>query len=313
MKKIGLTIFILLILALIGSLFIFPRKLNVNSSLYYNANAHGVFSFLTDTNNWAKWWPGNFNAIQKNKGLEFRKNQYDISKILYHAFELNVISNQKIYPAHIKVISASVDSTVLEFTTEMESGFDPFSRISNYFRAKEIKSDFHEILNALGKYTSVLKNIYGFDIHNEKVQMQHLVSTSKEFDHFPTTGDTYLLIEKLRKYISTTDAKEEFYPMLNIETTDSIKYTARVGLPVNKLTTGTKDITPKQMVKNGNILVTEVTGGLKTLENARKQMERYIIDYQRSIIAIPFQSLQTDRLKVTDTSKWITKIYYPVV
>lgn len=313
MKIILLSVIVLLVLALIASTFIFPKKLNVNSSVFYKANAQGVFSYLTNTDNWAKWWPGSINDIKENKNFRFNENKFEISKILYHAFEINIISNKKTYPAHIKVISATFDSTVIEFTTEMESGSDPISRISNYFRAKKIKSDLHDILNALVNYTTVLKNIYGFNIHDEKVQMQHLVSTSKQFDHYPTTEETYLLIEKLRNYISTTGAKEEFFPMLNIETTDSMNYTARVGLPVNKLTTGTKDITPKQMVKNGNILVTEVTGGLKTLENARKQMERYIIDYQRSIIAIPFQSLQTDRLKVTDTSKWITKIYYPVV
>ena len=57
----------------------------------------------------------------------------------------------------------------------------------------------------------------------------------------------------------------------------------------------------------------EVTGGQKEIEEAQKQMELYITDYQRSIIAIPFQMLITDRTREPDSSKWITRIYFPVV
>ena len=54
-------------------------------------------------------------------------------------------------------------------------------------------------------------------------------------------------------------------------------------------------------------------GGNQMIEQGLKQTEKYIRDYRRSIIALPFQSLETDRLKETDSTKWITKIYYPVV
>jgi hypothetical protein len=84
-------------------------------------------------------------------------------------------------------------------------------------------------------------------------------------------------------------------------------------MPLNKKLPGTDSISVKQMLKNGNILVTEVTGGKNTIEYALKQIEKYISDHQRSIVAIPFQSLETDRLTVTDSTKWITKIYYPVI
>jgi hypothetical protein len=84
-------------------------------------------------------------------------------------------------------------------------------------------------------------------------------------------------------------------------------------MPVKKKLPGTGSISVKEMLKNGNILVTEVTGGKNTIEYALKQIEKYISDYQRSIVAIPFQSLETDRLTVTDSTKWITKIYYPVI
>jgi len=101
--------------------------------------------------------------------------------------------------------------------------------------------------------------------------------------------------------------------MLNIKKTDSATYTAQVGLPVDRALPQKGDISLKWMMKGGNILAGEVTGGQEQIEEAQKQMELYIGDYQRSIIAIPFQMLITDRTKEPDSSKWITMIYYPVV
>lgn len=169
------------------------------------------------------------------------------------------------------------------------------------------------MLVALRDRTGTVKDLYGYDIKNEKVQMQFLLSTNKVFPHYPTTEDIYSLVSIIRDHISKTDGKEEFFPMLNIESKDSINYFVRVGVPVNKKLPDGGNVALMQMVKDGNILVTEVKGDPKTINKAIKQVEKYISDYQRSIIAIPFQSLETDRSKEPDSSKWITKIYYPVV
>jgi len=314
MKKALISIIVSIIILIAGVFILIPGKLQVKSSVLYAASGQGVFNFLTSESNWENWWPGTLiNNENGKKEFQYEGCNYQIEKILYHVYELLVATKNEQVPAFMKIITFATDSTFIEFTTELNAGINPVTRISKYLSAKKIKASFDGIITSLAAHTGLVRNIYGYEIHNEKVQMQHLVSTSKDFNHYPTTSEVYDLINKLRNYIMTTDGKEEFSPMLNIETKDSINFTARVGLPVNKKLPGTKEISAKQMVKNGNILVTEVTGGLKTIENAFKQTEKYITDYQRSIIAIPFQSLETDRLKVEDTTKWVTKIYYPVV
>lgn len=311
MKKALIILGIAVFLLLAGTWIFIPKKLKVTSSITYHASAQGVFDFLIPDSNWKKWWPEKTSS--DITGLRYSGYDFHIEKTLYQIYELNIKKNKTSLTALMKIISLTKDSTGIEFSTEINTGMNPLNRISIYFKAKKIKEVFDSILTALASYTKNVKNVYGFDIHNEKVQMQYLLSASKEFDHYPSTQDVYSIIEKIKAYLRTTDGKEEFSPMLNIETKDGFNYLARVGLPVNKKLPGTKEIAVKQMVKNGNILVTEVTGDRKAIEHALKQTEKYISDYQRSIIAIPFQSLETDRLKVTDSTKWITKIFYPVV
>jgi hypothetical protein len=98
--------------------------------------------------------------------------------------------------------------------------------------------------------------------------------------------------------------------MLHI-TSDSGYFETMVAIPVNKVVPPKDNFLFKRMVP-GKILVTEVTGGRYTTAHALKQLENYLEDNELQSPAIPFESLVTDRSRQPDTSKWVTKIYYPV-
>jgi hypothetical protein len=140
-----------------------------------------------------------------------------------------------------------------------------------------------------------------------------LISTYSHSKNYPSTNFIYGLIDQLKKYIASQSAKETGFPMLNINTTDSINYLTRVAIPVNRKLPSSGNISYKWMLSGGNILVTDVKGGPSSINNAFDQVENYVNDYHHFAPAIPFQSLITDRSKEPDTSKWITIIYYPVM
>jgi hypothetical protein len=313
-KKIISGSIIILLIALAAVYFFIPSKLKISGAVTYQANRESIARFLSADSNWGKWWPG---TITKNaggkSGFSYNSYNFEITEILYNAFILKITKSNDSSASLLKIISLKTDSVGIELETEVTTGGSPFSKIAGYTKAKKIKRTFDQILSALQKHTSVIKNMYGFEIKNEKVEMQYLVSTSQTFNHYPAAQDIYPMIATLRTFINKHNAKEEFFPMLNIGTTDSINYQVRVGVPVDQKLPEEGNIASKMMVKNGNILTTEVTGGVKEITEAMKQFEKYIQDYQRSIIAIPFQSLITDRSKEPDSSKWVTKIYYPVV
>jgi effector-binding domain-containing protein len=196
---------------------------------------------------------------------------------------------------------------------EINSGSNPVSRIAAYFKARKIKTTFNDILLALKEYVIDQKNLYGLDIRKEKVQYNYLIFTNKTTTSYPTTQQVYNIVEELRAYAAKSGAGEIFYPMLNVKKIDNSTYEAQVGLPVDKKLPDTESISTKWMMKDGNILAAEVTGGQQQIEEAFKKFELYILENKRSIIAIPFQMLITDRVKEPDSSKWVTKLYYPVV
>jgi hypothetical protein len=314
MKGIFLSVIILFLLLMAAVYIFIPEKLIISSASSFNANRESVYRFLINDKNWQKWWPGTVSKNSKDSFL-FRYKGYDfqIGEIFYNVIQLKLVENTDSSVSLLKVIPFNNDSMGVEISSGLDTRSDPFNKISAYFRAKKIKHALDDILLSLKKYTSDLKNIYGIDIKKEKVQYQNLLSTKRSFSHYPTTEDVYAIIGKLRNYIDQSGGKELFSPMLNIKKTDSTTYIAQIGIPVDKELPTKDDFASKQMVKGGNILTGEVTGGQKQIEEAERQLETYIRDYQRSIIAIPFQMLITDRTKEPDSTKWITRIYYPVV
>jgi hypothetical protein len=314
MKKISLTVIILLIVFISVAYIFIPGKLIVSSASKFHANRESVYRFLVNTGNWEKWWPG---TISKNSSdsplLKFNNKSFQVEKILYDRIQLKRAENNDSSKIFLTVIPFGTDSMGVEISSEFNTSLNPISRLSEYFQARKFKRDFDTIVSSLQKYASNLKNMYGIEIKKELVQYQNILSDKKTFSHYPTTEDIYLIISELRNYVNESGAKELFSPMLNIEKIDSTTYTAQVGLPVDKVLPPKDNMTTKWMMKGGNILSADVKGGRKQIDEALKQMDMYTRDYQRTIIAIPFQMLITDRTKEPDSTKWITRIYYPVV
>lgn len=312
MKRIFVVIIVALLLLLLTGYALIPRKLSISSASSFGANRESIYRFLVADTNWHKWWPGNVSNVAEGS-FQFRGYEFRIEKVFYDVIQLKLVDNNFSSSLSLEIVPYSIDSIAVELSTELVSGPNPLSRVSRYFRARKIKHALDDIVLALRKYTGNLKNIYGILIRKEKVQYQHLISAKRSFSHYPTTTDVYAMIDELRDYVHKSGAQEIFSPMLNIQMADSTNYLAQVGLPVDKDLPQEEGIASKWMMKGGNILEGEVTGGQKQLDEGARQMEIYIRDYQRTIIAIPFQMLITDRRKEPDSTKWITRLYYPVV
>ena len=121
------------------------------------------------------------------------------------------------------------------------------------------------------------------------------------------------MLDKLKNYSTKQGAKQSGHPMLNVYTVDSISFLVKVALPVNKKLKDEGSIKYKWMLGGGKILISDVTGETSKVDHAIKQLEYYLLDYNRVAPAIPFMSLITDRSKELDSTKWITRIYYPVM
>ena len=167
-----------------------------------------------------------------------------------------------------------------------------------------------DILQSMKGYVSNEENVYGMKIKRTWVKDTVVVSTEFSSNEIPTTSMIYDKIDGIKGYIASKHALQTDPPMINT-TRGNRKYLTKVAIPVNKSIPDNKTYSVKYLVP-GRILEAEVTGGSSRASEAMFQLEEYVIDNHYSSPAIPFQCLVTDRREQPDTSKWITKVYYPI-
>jgi hypothetical protein len=269
-----------------------------------------------DEGRWNSWWPKSENKgyVQSEApGFPFKGNIYRVIDKRLTSILISISTGKDSLLSELLFIPSNDPFMSLNWIAEMEAPSNPFERVKAFFGTKALAKDMKIILQSLEKHYASEKNIYGLDIKKEFVQDSLLVSSFFIAEEYPGAAEIYRLVDRLKTYVARNGARQTGAPMLNITTSDSSTYYTKVALPVDRKLKDSGDIQYRWMLGRGDILIAEVAGGTNSINNAFREMEHYVTDYRRQAPAIPFQSLVTDRRLVSDTSKWITKICWPVM
>jgi len=305
MKKILIILVLLLVFVLAAVYLFIPGKIKIEASISLNAGLPGISRLLIDENNWKKWWLAETH-------FRYNKQTYSIRSKISSVFDIDIYSGKDTINSRLELVPVKNDTMAIGWHAEQVTSSNPFIRFSQYRRAKATEKNMNEILQSMKAFLEKTKNIYGFEIKKTLVTDSVLISVRRSFEHYPNVQEIDAMIQELKKYIVQNNAIEKNSPMLNVLKIDSSHYEAMTAIPVDKALPQTLEFAPKFLLKGGNILEAQVQGGPHTIENGLQEIENYRSDYGYTSPAIPYQLLVTDRLKETDTTKWITKLYYPV-
>ncbi len=305
MKKILLALVLLVVIMLAAVYLLIPRKLKIEATITVNAALPAVSRLLSDNDVWKNFWPD-------AAAFKLDNQAYSIKGKFFNVFNIDIGSEKDSISSTLNLLLLNSDPLAINWSGELISSSNPFTRIAQYRKARSIEKNMNSILKGMKNFMEQTKNIYSFDIKQTKVKDSVLISTRRLFDHHPTVKDVDDMIQSLKVYIAINEAKEEGSPMLNIFRTDSLHYEVMTAIPVDRKLPLTNNFAPKLLLKGGNILEVEVRGGFYKIETALKELENYKNDYRFNSPAIPYQLLITDRSKEPDTTKWITRLHYPV-
>ena len=281
----------------------------VNRNISLPVNPGGFHRIIMNEKNWVKWWPGK----KDQDAYLLNDHRFRIIDKRINALVIEISSDHLSDTSFLNIIHTGNDSVSILWQANIESPASPFNRIGKYFSVTKLNKDMKHILDSMRTYYSDQLNIYEIDIRKEKVVDSTLLQNFAITKGYPGIEFIYSLIDQLQEYAKSKSARQTGYPMLNINTEDSINFITKVAIPVDKRLESSGNISYKWMLGGGNILVTDVKGGPATIKHAFEKLEEYITDNKRIPPAIPFESLITDRSREKDTSKWITRIYYPVM
>jgi hypothetical protein len=294
-RRLIVAIISLIVLAFTLIYLLIPSPLTASGRFSFNINSNTTYHALAEQKNWDKWSPQTFR----------------ITNHLVNTVELNVTTDRTIMPVSMLLIPVAKDSTIVVWKATFPQTMNPLTRVNQYSQSHDLKELMDKATTNFQSFVQQSENVYGIHIQETSTKDTFLIATRFVSDSFPSNQIVYNNINKLRSYAAQTGANESGFPMLNISKTGSPSFNCMVALPINKIVDGKGSVFFVRMVP-GRFLTTEVKGGPNTISNAHRMMEQYFKDFNRTSMAIPFEYLVTDRLKETDTTKWITRIYGPV-
>ncbi len=310
MKKLLFSLLVLFTL-MVAAIYIFiPVKIHFRKSMNVQTTPNSAARFLVDEKVWHNWWPSN--SINNNDTLfHYKQYEYYVNWKMIMGDSIRIKTKDRYVNSLLNIIPINKDSTSFQWEGESSSESNILKRLRNYFIQKKLKDNADEIFKSLKSYLENEENIYGIKIEHKMVVDTLLISTKKTFNTYPKTEQVYDMINDLKKYISNNSVLQTNPPMLHV-LQDSGLFKTMVAIPISKTITNTDKFIIKKMVA-GKILITETKGGSANAEATIKKVELYMDDYHLMSPAISFQSLVTDRLKEMDSTKWVTKIYYPIM
>jgi len=312
MKKWSIILLALIAIVVASVYFFIPKNLVVSNVTPVHTNYASAVEYASNEDHWAKWWPGKLEKVGEKTIATYNDITYHIVGKSYNNTQIALNYNKETTILNLAVAGFNNDSIRVICQYNDTASINPLARISRYNRAAYIKQNIKEVMQKLQQFLEKTSNIYGYNVVSTMVKDTALMSTKTYLNHAPSTTEVYKLVNTLRNYVQQQGAIIINAPMLNVTKETETSYKVMVAIPVNHTVKETNDIQQKRMVI-GRILESDsIKGGPFTIEHSFKMFEKYFSDFKHTSPAIPYQQLITDREKVTDTSKWVTRFYYPI-
>lgn len=308
------TFFLLLVIALAGIYLFIPSSPEVSVYRNIKASTPGTYRTLLNEKTWNRWWPKAYARVEKsnNTTYVYDKDTFLIRNASYNQIAIDIHNASGVLKSQLVFIPLAKDSLVLNWNFGMSTSTDPLKRIQQYREAADTKKNMDRIIDAAVSFCSKNENVYGISVSETSTVDTMLVFTTTETDASPSTELIYKEVKNLQDFLKQNQSPQTGNPMINVMETGKGNYKLMIALPTDTILKKGGKIQYKKMVP-GRFITTNVMGGNEKINKAAEYIQQYFMDYQRVAMAIPFQVLITDRKQEPDSSKWITKLYFPVM
>lgn len=305
------------LLLLTASIYIFvPGQLDVSRLVIINCAKNPVTRTLLDERKWQQWWPHRVikkdtGFVASNKPFTYNGYSYQITKLFTDKIEVFAIHGLDTLSTVIYILPLNKNSVTLQWKCILMTGMNPLKRVLQCRKAVHIKNNMVNIFAGLKAFLENTTNVYGFPIREIISQDSTLIAIRYMTVSYPGTYEIYRLIDTLKTFIARHDATETNYPMMRVTTLSDSQFQIMAAIPTNKKLQGNDPFFFQRFVPYKTLTCT-VKGGEHAVNQGFRQMEIFVEDYQRTPMAVPFQSLITNRTTEPDTTKWVTIICQPV-
>jgi effector-binding domain-containing protein len=326
---------LLVVLLLVG--FCLPRKVHVERTLTINAPPEVIFKQVNTLKNWAKWAP--WFRMDPTMEITFFGPESGVGS--GYSWKSN---NKKVGNGKVTILASSSDSILVNmdfmehgtafggytfskegpathviWSMRSDMGTNPFARYFGLMMDKMVGPDFEKGLHNLDSVSQLeAKKIpemnpnESFHIEMAPVNPQQVMTfrLTSSMDSFPAKlSAMYPVIEKT---LSAEGLKQSgpTFAIYHLYSPEKVDFEA--GIPVNKKGTTMGVVIAKEL-KGCTTAMTEYKGPYNDrMKTAHDQIHEFIKSSHKEMAGAPWEVYVTGPGTETDSTKFVTKIYYPI-
>jgi len=311
LKNLVITVAVLLLLGFSYLYLLTPSTLNYEETAVIKGNSAALIRNLASNSHVEQWWP------QKSGTAGERAHRFNNSKYSF------IVSDPTMVVAKIVQTRDSIRSqmffldnaagevrVIWRLTYKLPLAI--IARVKKLGEATQIRKDVRLLLNRFQAYYASPGALYGFKLHISKVRDTTFLAVFQTEDSYPDQSEVYHLADSLMEYGLAKNLKRFGAPMLNVQKVNEGRFLVEVAVPVDTVFESSGPFHFKRLPPHGDLLIVNVTGGSANANCALTQALNYIADNHRTLAALPFFSLITDRRKEKDSTRWLTQVICPV-
>lgn len=325
--KIILIIAVIIVACAISATFFMPRKLQFENHQFINAPVHVVYNQVNNILNWENWSPWSlqdqtiaidYNKTKSGEGAGYKWYSTNkkigegkleiVNSVFLDTIIINVQFSYNTVASGIFIFEKADSGTTIIWNMDIELDFDPISKIRGYFNHYK-SADFY--YNGLTELADICKNIPEYTVYKTSVVgFNYLGITTKclNAEIGEKMGYNYM---ELSNYLTQNDIAITNAPIAIYYSYNDIETEFEVGFPIDSKPPKRKKYNFGE-IPTGNYVTTLHYGAYNDLIDAYIAINQFIADSNYAINGLPWEQYLTNPEKEPDTSKWMTRIYFPV-
>lgn len=340
LKILGIIVLVIGLLFL-GALFFAPTSAHFEREISINAPARVVFAEVSNMktfNEWSPWYKMDPDAEYQWEGpslgvgakqIWYSNDQYVgngymmVSEAIpneFVALEMGFDNNGnrdftdegEEKPQAAFVMSENGDNTLVKWTFDI-TGVSGTDKFMNWALPMFLGPAYEQ---GLADLKTRIENGPSFSVEIDPVETESMpylgvnASSSSDPDMIgKVMGDSY---EKVTRYMSSNGIEMSGFPICIILGYDETSTEMICAIPTSELIESSSEEVVGGMTHEGLVLKTIHKGDYALMENTYNELVTYTEYYNLEYNGNPWEVYVTDPASVTDTTQWITEIYFPV-
>ena len=329
-RTIGMVILIIIIFLLVISLFL-PKIIRVERSVVIQAPVETIFGQVNTLKNWENWSArfkmdtavhSKYSGAASGEGAVYEwksgKPKVGEGKItITRSVPFDSISTEILFSKNMKTAGSFIfkkadGGTKVSWLLEENAGNNPIQKIIGLFMGKIVGPDIEKGLAGLKNYCEKQVGSTEYEVEEIRVNRELYVSISEKCNMKNMKQVIEKIYGKLMEF-TTKNGIKCIGPPFSIyhgNPNDTV-WILEAGFPVDKKLANAGEIEFKEFTE-GNALTTMHIGPYSKVGPAYEAIMKFAAKNNKKIIGSPRESYLNDPMEVKDSTKFQTRIYFPV-